>query len=86
MKYAVHIQKPVKTLKMVAKQLEECLYFNNCSGCWLNGDNLCQMKLMSAGLWYLRQKIEEEEDARKAKKKAGADAAGFMQSRKKSLH
>ena len=78
MKYTIHIPKPLKKMKTVAKQLEECLYYNNCSCCWHKGDKLCQIKLMSEGLYYIRQTIEKSEGGNGGKKKTGTDAAGVI--------
>lgn len=61
----VMIQKPEKRMKTVANQIEQCIYFNNCSKCWYKGEKLCQEKLVSDGLWYLRQTLEKSESGQK---------------------
>ena len=61
---SVTIQKPTRKMKTVAKQIEACLYFNDCRTCWHKGDKLCQIKLMSEGLYYLRMTLEKSEGKR----------------------
>ena len=55
------IPKPSKRMKTVAKQIEDCLYYNRCTDCWHKGDKLCQIKLMSEGLYYLQMALEKSE-------------------------
>ena len=55
------IPKPEHKMKTVAKQIEQCLYHNNCKGCWYKLEPRCQVLLMSDGLWYLRQTLEKSE-------------------------
>ena len=57
----VAIQKPQHRMKTVTKQIEDCLYFNRCGQCWHKGDKLCQIKLMSEGLYYLQMTLEKSE-------------------------
>ena len=65
MNYRVEIPKPEKKMKTVAKQMEDCIYFNNCKDCWLKGERICQGKLFSAALYYLRQILEKSERGNK---------------------
>lgn len=62
MKYSVTIPKPDKKVKTVIKRLEKCIYYNDCKGCWLKDDKLCQAKLVSAGLYYLEQAYRKERE------------------------
>ena len=55
------IPKPRNRMKTVAKQIEDCLYYNRCTDCWHKGDKLCQIKLMSEGLYYLQMALEKSE-------------------------
>ena len=55
------IPKPKHRMKTVTKQIEDCLYYTRCSTCWHKGDKLCQIKLMSEGLYYLKMTLEKSE-------------------------
>lgn len=61
----VMIPKPKHRMKKVIDQIEQCIYFNSCSKCWYKGEKLCQEKLVSDGLWYLRQTLEKSESGQK---------------------
>ena len=65
MKYNVTVQKPEKRMKTVIRQMEKCIYFNDCKSCWLKSEKQCQEKLFSAGLYYLRQALEKSEGRKK---------------------
>ena len=57
----IAIPKPEHRMKAVIIQLEKCIYFNDCRGCWHHDENLCQEKLMADGLYYLKMALEKSE-------------------------
>ena len=54
------MNKPEKSLKEVAEQIEKCLYHNDCRGCWVKQYSDCQQMLMVDGLYYLKEMAEKE--------------------------
>ena len=55
------MNKPTRKMKTIVRQLEQCLYYNDCRKCWLGKYSNCRDLLMADGLYYLKMALEKSE-------------------------